>query len=237
MIDFYFWTTPNGYKVLMFLEESGLDYRIVPVNISRGAQFDPQFLRLSPNNKIPAIVDRDPPAGDQPVSLFESGAILLYLAEKTGQLIPAELVGRAEVLQWLFWQMGGLGPMLGQNLHFSQYASETLPYAIDRYVDETSRLFKVFDRRLADRQYIAGAYSIADIASYPWIFKHPYLQQDLVDFPNLKQWFERVANRIATQSAYRIGASINTVPTVTEESKKFLMGQSASPDLASLADV
>ena len=236
MITLYTWTTPNGRKISIALEEMGLRYETVPVDLLNNQQFDPEYLKISPNNKIPAIIDSKPAIGDQPVSMFESGAILLYLAEKIGQFIPTDLAGRADVLQWLFWQMGGLGPLLGQNLHFSQYASETLPYAIDRYVDETARLFKVLDRRLADRQYIAGNYSIADIASYPWVFKHPYLEQDLADFPNLKRWFEQVADRTATQSAYRIGASVNTVPTVTEESKKFLMGQSASPDFASLAD-
>ncbi len=145
MIDFYFWTTPNGYKVPLFLEETGIPYRIVPVNISKGEQFEPEFLRISPNNKMPAIVDNSPGEFSVPLSLFESGAILLYLAEKTGRFLPKDAPGRAEVLQWLFWQMGGLGPMLGQNLHFGQYASEKIPYAIDRYVNETSRLFKVLD--------------------------------------------------------------------------------------------
>ncbi len=226
MIDFYFWTTPNGYKVLMFLEETGIPYRIVPVNISRGEQFDPEFLKISPNNKMPAIVDRSPNGIAGPIPIFESGAILLYLAEKTGQLLPKDAPGRVEVLQWLFWQMGGLGPMLGQNLHFGQYAPEKNPYAIDRYVDETSRLFKVLDKRLADREFIADKYSIADIASYPWVFKHPYLQLELEDFPNLKRWFETIEQRPAVARAYEIGASINTTPTVTEESKKLLLGQS-----------
>ena len=225
MIDFYFWTTPNGYKVLTFLEETGTPYRIVPVNISKGEQFDPEFLKISPNNKMPAIVDRSPKGIAEPIPIFESGAILLYLAEKTGRLLPKDAPGRVEVLQWLFWQMGGLGPMLGQNLHFSQYAPEKNPYAIDRYVDETSRLFKVLDKRLADREFIADKYSIADIASYPWVFKHPYLQLELEDFPNLKRWFETIEQRPAVARAYEIGASINTTPTVTEESRKFLLGQ------------
>ncbi len=225
MIDFYFWTTPNGYKVLAFLEEPGIPYRIVPVNISKGEQFDPEFLKISPNNKMPAIVDRSPKGLAGPIPIFESGAILLYLAEKTGRLLPKDAPGRVEVLQWLFWQMGGLGPMLGQNLHFGQYAPEKIPYAIDRYVDETSRLFKVLDKRLADREFIADKYSIADIASYPWVFKHPYLQLELEDFPNLKRWFETVEQRPAVARAYEIGASINTTPTVTEESRKFLLGQ------------
>ncbi len=225
MIDFYFWTTPNGYKVLAFLEETGIPYRIVPVNISKGEQFDPEFLKISPNNKMPAIVDRSPKGIAEPIPIFESGAILLYLAEKTGRLLPKDAPGRVEVLQWLFWQMGGLGPMLGQNLHFGQYAPEKNPYAIDRYVDETSRLFKVLDKRLAGREFIADKYSIADIASYPWVFKHPYLQLELEDFPNLKRWFETIEQRPAVARAYEIGASINTTPTVTEESRKFLLGQ------------
>ncbi len=225
MIDFYFWTTPNGYKVLMFLEEAGIAYRIVPVNISKGEQFDPEFLKISPNHKMPAIVDRSPNGLAGPIPIFESGAILLYMAEKTGRLLPKDAPGRVEVLQWLFWQMGGLGPMLGQNLHFGQYAPEKISYAIDRYVDEASRLFKVLDKRLADCEFIADKYSIADIASYPWVFKHPYLQLELEDFPNLKRWFETIEQRPAVARAYEIGASINTTPTVTEESQKILLGQ------------
>ncbi len=225
MIDLYFWTTPNGYKVLTFLEETGIPYRIVPVNISKGEQFEPGFLRISPNNKMPAIVDHI--AGDHgvPISLFESGAILLYLAEKIGRFLPKDMAGRVDVLQWLFWQIGGLGPMLGQNLHFGQYAPERIPYAIDRYSNETNRLFKVLDKRLSDREFIAGDYSIADMASYPWVFKHPYQQLRLVCFPNLKRWFETIERRPALVRAYEIGAGINTTPTMTEESKMILLGQ------------
>ncbi len=225
MIDFYFWTTPNGYKVLLFLEEAGIAYRIVPVNISKGDQFDPGFLNISPNNKMPAIVDRGPNGIGGPIPIFESGAILLYLAEKIGRFLPHDVARRSEVLQWLFWQMAGLGPMLGQNLHFGQYAPEKIPYAITRYVDETSRLFKVLDKRLTDREFIADDYSIADIASYPWVYKHPYLQLKLEDYPNLKRWFEAIEQRPAVARAYAIGARINTTPTVTEESRKFLLGQ------------
>jgi GST-like protein len=226
MIDFYFWTTPNGYKVLMFLEETGIPYRIVPVNISKGEQFEPVFLRMSPNNKIPAIVDNSPGDPRLPISLFESGAILLYLAEKTGRFLPKDVAGRTDVLQWLFWQMGGLGPMLGQNLHFGQYAPEKISYAIDRYVNESERLFAVMDKQLTNREFIAGDYSIADMASYPWIFKHPYLQLELEKFPNLNRWFEIIEKRPAVARAYEIGANINTTPTITEESKKILLGQS-----------
>jgi len=227
MIDFYFWTTPNGYKVLQFLVETGIPYRLFPINISKGDQFKPEFLKISPNSKIPAIVDHDPIRGNESIAIFESGAILLYLAEKTGRFILDDIKGRAEVLKWLFWQMGGLGPMAGQNFHFVHYAPEHLPYAINRYVDETARLFKVMDKQLADREYLAGEYSIADMASYPWVAMYKKLKQDLNDFPNLKRWYKQIKNRPATISAYEIGSSINTVPTVTEESKKILLGQSA----------
>ena len=225
MIDFYFWTTPNGYKVLIFLEETAIPYRIVPVNISKGEQFNPEFLKVSPNNKIPAIIDNSPAGPGVPISQFESGAILQYLAEKTGRFLPKDIAGRAEVFQWLFWQMGGLGPMLGQNLHFGQYAPEKIPYAIDRYVNESGRLFEVLDKQLASREFIAGEYSIADMASYPWVFKHPYLQLQLDEFPNLTRWYQTIEQRPAVARAYEIGASINTTPTVTEESKKILLGQ------------
>ena len=226
MIDFYFWTTPNGYKVLIFLEETGIPYRIVPVNISKGEQFEREFMRISPNNKMPAIIDNNPGDSGAPISLFESGAILQYLAEKTGHFLPKDIAGRAEVSQWLFWQMGGLGPMLGQNLHFGQYAPEKIPYAIDRYVNESARLFGVMDKQLTNREFIAGDYSIADMAIYPWVFKHPYLQLQLDAFPNLARWYQKIEQRPAVARAYEIGASINTTPTVTEESKKILLGQS-----------
>ena len=227
MIDLYFWTTPNGYKVLQFLIETGIPYRLIPVNISKGEQFKPEFLKISPNNKMPAIVDHDPIRGNESIAIFESGAILLYLAEKTGRFIPDDIKGRAEVLQWLFWQMGGLGPFAGQNLHFVHYAPEQLPYAIDRYVNETARLFKVLDKHLADRKYIAGEYSIADMASYSWVAIYKRLNQDLNDFPNLQRWYEQVKSRAATISAYEKGKAINTIPTITEVSKNILLGQSA----------
>ena len=227
MIDLYYWTTPNGHKITMFLEEAGLPYTIVPVNISTGEQFKPAFLDIAPNNRIPAIVDHEPAGGGAPVSLFESGAILLYLAEKTAKFIPADVRGRAEVLQWLFWQMGGLGPMAGQNHHFKQYAPETIPYAIDRYVKETNRLYGVLNHRLADRQFIAGDYSIADMASYPWIVPHERQGQNLGDFPHLKRWFDEIAARPATIRAYAKAKTINTQPTVSEDAKKILFGQTA----------
>jgi len=229
MIDLYYWTTPNGHKITMFLEEAGLAYRIVPVNISKGDQFKPEFLAIAPNNRMPAIVDHEPPGGGGSVSLFESGAILLYLADKTHKLIPADVRGRAEVLQWLFWQMGGLGPMAGQNHHFSQYAPEKLPYAINRYVNETNRLYGVLNKRLADREFVAGSqYSIADIASYPWIVPYERQGQKLEDFPNLKRWFEAIAARPSTVRAYAKGREINLSPTMSEEAKKILFGQTAA---------
>ncbi|HYM28811.1 MAG TPA: glutathione binding-like protein [Steroidobacteraceae bacterium] len=227
MIDLYYWTTPNGHKITMFLEETGLPYRIVPVNIGTGAQFEPQFLAISPNNRIPAIVDREPPGGGAPLSVFESGAILLYLAEKTGRLLPAGLRGRMEALQWLFWQVAGLGPMAGQNHHFARYAPEKIPYAIERYVKETNRLYGVLNKRLAGRDFLAGEYSIADIACYPWTVSHEAQGQRLADFPRLQRWFEAIRDRPATRRAYEKAKAINTNPTVTEEAKRILFGQTA----------
>jgi GSH-dependent disulfide-bond oxidoreductase len=228
MIDLYYWTTPNGHKITIYLEETGLAYRIIPVNISKGDQLKPEFLAISPNNRIPAIVDREPTEGGAPVAVFESGAILQYLAEKTGKLMPSNLRGRYEVIQWLFWQMGGLGPMAGQNHHFSQYAPEKIPYAIDRYVKETNRLYGVLNKRLADRAFIAGDYSIADIAAYPWIVPHQRQGQSLEDFPHLKRWFEAIRSRPATVRAYDKAREINMRPVVTEESRRILFGQTAA---------
>jgi len=229
MIDLYYWTTPNGHKITMFLEEAGLPYRIIPVNIGQGEQFDPAFLAIAPNNRIPAIVDRAPTGGGAPISVFESGAILLYLAEKTGKLLPADLRGRVAATEWLFWQMGGLGPMAGQNHHFSGYAPEKIPYAIERYTKETNRLYGVLNKRLADRPFVAGDYSIADIASYPWIVPYERQGQKLEDFPHLKRWFEAIRERPATVRAYEKAQTINTQPTVmTEESRRILFGQTAA---------
>jgi len=229
MIDLYYWTTPNGHKITLFLEEAGLDYRIIPVNISQGDQFKPEFLAISPNNRMPAIVEHEPEDGGAPVSVFESGAILLYLAEKTGQFIAKDLRGRVEVLQWLFWQMGGLGPMAGQNHHFVQYAPEKIPYAMERYIKETNRLYGVLNKRLGDRAFVAGEdYSIADMACYPWIVPHKRQEQNIDDFPHLKRWFEAIRARPATIRAYERANEVNTQPTVSEESKKLLFGQTAS---------
>ena len=227
MIDLHYWPTPNGHKITIFLEETGTPYRILPVNIGKGEQFQPDFLKIAPNNRMPAIVDTEPAVGKEPVSVFESGAILVYLAEKTGKFLPTELRARFEVLQWLFWQMGGLGPMAGQNHHFTQYAPEKQSYAIDRYVNETSRLYAVLDKRLADREFVAGGYSIADMASYPWIVPYERQKQNLDDFPNLKRWFESIRARPAVVRAYEKGKAINTKPTIDDESRKVLFGQNA----------
>ena len=228
MIDLYYWPTPNGHKLTIFLEETQISYRILPINIARGEQFAPEFLAISPNNRMPAIVDTDPTGGGAPIAIFESGAILLYLAEKSGRFLPSDLRGRYDVMQWLFWQMGGLGPMAGQNHHFVHYAPEKLPYAMERYVKETSRLYAVLDQRLADRENIAGDYSIADMACYPWIVPYERQQQDLADFPNLKRWFDAIRARPAVIEAYEKGTALRAQPTVDEESRKFLFGQSAA---------
>jgi GST-like protein len=230
MIDLYYWTTPNGHKITMYLEEAGLEYRVKPVNIGKGEQFDPAFLKVSPNNKIPAIVDRKPADGGKPISVFESGAILLYLAGKTGQFIPRDLRGQVECLEWVMWQMGGLGPMLGQNHHFALYAPEKIPYAIDRYVKETNRLYAVLDKRLARRNFILGReYSIADMAAYPWII--PDRQgQNIEDFPNLKRWKAAIRARPATERAYAKARQVNPnpPPVRSEEERKILFGQDRS---------
>ena len=232
MIDLHYWTTPNGHKVTMFLEEAGVDYKIVPVNISTGDQFKPEFLAVAPNNRIPAIVDHAPNDGGAPISVFESGAVLFYLADKTGKFIPADIRGRTDVVQWLFWQMGGLGPMAGQNHHFSNYAPEKIPYAIDRYVNETNRLYGVLNKRLADREFIAGDYSIADMASYPWIVPYKNQSQDINDFPHLKRWLETIAARPAVARAYTRAKEINPKfgqPAIrTDAERKVLFGQTAT---------
>lgn len=208
MIDLYYWTTPNGHKITLFLEESGIEYKIKSININKGDQFRPEFLKISPNNRIPAIVDHSPLEGEAPISVFESGAILIYLAGKTGKFIPKSLRGQVEVMEWLMWQMGGLGPMAGQNHHFALYAQEKLPYAINRYISETGRLYAVLEKRLTDRVFIAGDYSIADMACYPWIT--PERQgQNLDDFPNLKRWRETIQARPATARAYALANQIN----------------------------
>lgn len=236
MIDLFYWPTVNGHKVTMFLEEAGLPYRIIPVDIGKGDQFSRDFLNISPNNRMPAIVDHDPPGGAGPLSVFDSCAILLYLAEKVGRFIPPEGRERAEVLQWLFWQASGLGPMGGQNVHFTRYAPERIPYAIDRYVKETNRLFGVLDRRLADRPFIAGdAYSIADMAAYPWCVFADWLQQSLEDFPNVGRWLGVIAARPSTVSAYKLAEPYNiTSKPMDESARQILFGQTAASTAAAL---
>ena len=227
MHDLYFWPTPNGHKITIFLEEAALPYRVLPVDIGRGEQFNPDFLRISPNNKMPALVDHEPPDGGAPLAVFESGAILLYLAEKEGRFIATDVRGRMETLQWLFWQMGGLGPMAGQNHHFRLYAPERIAYATERYERETSRLYAVLDRRLAGREWVADAYSIADMAIYPWIVPWERQGQNLDDFPELRRWFDAMAARPAVQRAY----ARQTEPARTsfdENERRILFGQNAA---------
>jgi GST-like protein len=228
MLDLYYWTTPNGHKVTMFLEEAELAYTLRPVNIGKGEQFEPAFLAIAPNNRIPALVDHAAADGGEPLGLFESGAILEYLADKTGRFLPRETRPRFEVLQWLYWQMGGLGPMLGQNHHFKTYAPETIDYAVKRYVDEGKRLYRVLDNRLEGRTFIAGEdYSIADMACYPWTVGHERQGIDLADYPNVERWFQAVRARPATERAYARAQEVNTETTMSEEAKKILFGQTA----------
>ena len=225
MLKFYFNGAPNPTKVALFLEESGLPYELVPVDTRKGDQFKPEFLKVNPNGKVPAIDD----AG---VLVFDSNAILLYLAEKTGKFIPADLNGRYDVIQWTFWQMGGLGPMAGQNHHFRNYAVDKIPYAIDRYVNETNRLYGVLNKRLSDREYIGGDYSIADMACYPWIVPFKNQGQDIDQFPHLKRWLETIKARPATERAYARAKEVNPnfgQPAIrTEEGRKILFGQTAA---------
>jgi GST-like protein len=225
VIDLHYWPTPNGWKVSIMLEELGLPYRIVPVNIGRGEQFKPEFLAISPNNRMPAIVDHEPPGGGPAVSIFESGAILQYLAEKTGRFIPTEVRGRFEVMQWLFWQMGGLGPMAGQAHHFRQYAPEKIPYSIDRYTREVARLYGVMNKRLEDREFLAGDYSIADMACWPWVVPYERQGQKLEDFPNLERWFELVKARPAVQRGFDAGKELRTANELDAKAREVLFGK------------
>ena len=223
MIELFFWASPNAYKVRLLLEEAAIPYRITPVNVRKGEQFAPDFLRISPNNRIPAIVDHAPAGGGAPVSLFESGAILIYLAGKAGCFLPNDVRGRAEVLQWLMWQMAGLGPMAGQNGHFEMYAPEKIPYAIERYTLETARLYGVLNWQLRERRFIAEDYSIADMACYPWILLHDMHKQRLEDFPHLERWFKTSAERPATDAAYALVGGVVANPGVLSEEERALL--------------
>lgn len=220
MIDLYYFPTPNGHKISIFLEEAGLDYRIIPVDIRAGDQFKPEFLAISPNNKMPAIVDHQGP-GNQPISVFESGAILQYLAEKTGKFFGDSTVSRIKVLEWLNWQVAGFGPMLGQNHHFNQYAPEPVPYAIERYTTETRRLYKVLNEQLSKQPYLAQEYSIADIATFPWALGAEKQKVDLADIPYVAEWIERIKARPAVQKALSLAEQFNKGP-MTDEQKKIL---------------
>jgi len=230
MIDLYYWPTPNGHKITLFLEEAGLPYKIVPVNIGAGDQFKPDFLKLSPNNRMPAIVDNEPADKGAPIAIFESGAILTYLADKTGKFTLKDLRGKKTVNEWLFWQVGGLGPMSGQNTHFSRYAPEQLPYAIARYNKEVNRLYGVMDGRLKGRAFLAGEdYTIADMACYPWVVPWEMQGQKMSDFPELKRWLDAIAARPATVRAYEKGKQVSSGPSAatTDEGRKILFGQDA----------
>lgn len=228
MIDLYYWTTPNGHKITIFLEEAGLEYRLKPINIGRGDQFSTEFLEIAPNNRIPAIVDKKPEDGGQPLPLFESGAILEYLADKCGQFLPKSGRERYVTLQWLYWQMGGLGPMAGQNHHFRNYAPQKIEYAVERYINETSRLYSVLDKRLDDNEFVGGdEYSIADMAIWPWIKPHANQGQDIEDFPHVLRWFRALEARPAIKRAYAVAEDINPQDGVKmdEEARKHLFDQ------------
>ena len=228
MIDLHYWPTPNGWKISIMLEECGLGYTVKPVNIGRGEQFEPEFLAISPNNRMPAIVDHDPPGGGAPVAVFETGAILIYLAEKTGKFMPTDLRGRKAVLEWLMWQMGGLGPMAGQNGHFLLYAPDKIAYAIDRYGREVSRLYGVLDAQLARTgAFVAGAgYSIADMAIFPWVRTHKAQQVTLAEFAHVERWYDSLFLRPATKRGIDLGKEMRP-PKMDEEARKVLFGQTA----------
>ena len=224
-IDVYYWPTPNGWKVTILLEELGAPYNVVPINIGKGEQFKPEFLKISPNNRMPAIVDHEPLGGGGPLTIFESGAILEYLAEKHGKFMPKEPRGKYEVLQWLYWQMANLGPNSGQANHFRHYAPEKIAYGINRYTDEVNRLYGVMNTRLADREYLAGDYSIADMASWPWVVPYERMGQDLNEFPHMKRWFETMKARPGVERGYAVGNELRQ--EMSEEAKKVLFGQRA----------
>jgi GST-like protein len=223
MIDAYIWPTGNGKKITIMLEECALPYNAIAVNINKGDQFKPEFEAISPNNKMPAIVDRDAPGG--PLAIFESGAILQYLAEKTGMLLPRDTRGKYNVLQWVYWQVGGLGPMAGQAHHFLRYAPQQIEYAMHRFRAEVARLYKVMDTQLAKEEYLAGEYSVADIAAWPWVFRHDWQGQDLSDFPHVKRWFEAVGARPAVKKGAAVGQEwVSAAQAMSDEDKKRLFG-------------
>ncbi len=223
MIDLYTWPTPNGHKVHILLEELELPYAVHPINIGAGDQFDPKFLKISPNNKMPAIVDPDGPGG-KPYGVFESGAILLYLAEKTGRFMPKDMAGRYDVIQWLMFQMGGIGPMFGQANHFRDYAPEKIPYAIERYTKEAGRLYGVLERRLEGRDFLCGDYSIADMASYPWCANFERRGQNPADFPRAKAWVDRIAARPAVERGMAVLAENRRQGAFSKDEWKVLFG-------------
>jgi GSH-dependent disulfide-bond oxidoreductase len=224
MIDCYYWPTPNGHKITLFLEEAGLPYQIKPIDIGVGDQFKPEFLTFSPNNRMPAIIDHSPNDGGEKISVFESGAILHYLAEKTGKFLSTDLRQKKISMEWLFWQMGGFGPMLGQNHHFTRYAPEQIPYAIDRYQRETARLYGVLNKHLETREFIADDYSIADMACYPWAVAHEWHHINLADYANVQRWHNAIKQRPATIKAYAIGEQYKRQTEMTPEMKKVLFG-------------
>lgn len=222
MIDVYYWPTPNGHKVTIFLEETATPYKIVPVNIGKGEQFAPEFLKFSPNNRMPAIIDHEGPGG-KPISIFESGAILMYLAEKTGKLMPTETRAKYNVIEWLMFQMAGVGPMFGQRGHFMRAAPEKIPYAIERYTNESRRLLNVIDKRLSESEYLAGAYSIADIATYPWVVGARREPEQLESRPNFKRWLDAIGERPAVKKGVAVMADLPQQP-MTEEARSILYG-------------
>jgi GST-like protein len=226
-IELYYWPTPNGWKITIMLEELGVPYEVKYVNINKGEQFEPSFLKIAPNNRMPAIVDPEGPGG-KPISIFESGAILQYLGRKFGKFYPADERQRVQVEEWLFWQVGGLGPMAGQAHHFRQYAPEKLPYAVDRYTNEVNRLYGVMNKRLADREFLAGEYSIADMAAIGWVRSHKNQGQDLDDFPNLKRWFDAILARPAVERALVVGQERRSNIADDKEAQKVLFGQTAN---------
>lgn len=227
MIDVHFWPTPNGHKITVFLEEAGVRYRLVPVDIGRGAQFAPEFLAISPNNRMPAIVDHEPEGGGEPVAVFESAAILVYLADKTQKLCPRDVRGRKTVLEWLAWQVANVGPAMGQLGHFKNYADVKIPYAIERFENEVHRLYGVLDHRLEGREFVADAYSIADIALFPWIRLHDGYGLGVGEFPNVAAWIQRIAARPAVARGLEAGKELRDAPGLDAEAKKILFGQRA----------